>query len=101
MGLQNRQNNQRQPLLGLLQEDELHNHNIYAEGLGQTHEGSLVVSLVSVSPYEPHLVDSVGCVLIVSFIFYSFGSYHSSSLSSAGFPWSHLVFMYGFLSVAE
>jgi hypothetical protein len=40
---------------------KLHNQNIYAEGLGQTHAGSLVVGSVSTDPHEPRLVDSVCC----------------------------------------
>lgn len=31
---------------------KLHNHNIYAEDLAQTHRGSRIVASVSVSPYE-------------------------------------------------
>ena len=31
----------------------------YAEGLGHTHPGSLIVGSVSVSPYKPRLADSV------------------------------------------
>ena len=32
--------------------------------LGQSHIGSLVVGSVSVSPYEPRLVDSVGFLVV-------------------------------------
>lgn len=38
----------------------LYNCNIYAEGLGQFYEGSLVVASVTLSPYEPKGVGSVG-----------------------------------------
>ena len=38
---------------------KLHSHDI-CRGPGQTHAGSLTVSSVSVSFYEPWLVDSVG-----------------------------------------
>ena len=33
-----------------------------AQDLAQTHAGSMVAASVSVSPYEPCSVDSVGCV---------------------------------------
>ena len=49
-------------------EIKLHNHSIYAEGLGQTHAGSLVVSSVFVRLYELRLVVSVD-FLVVSLIF--------------------------------
>ena len=45
---------------------EVNNHKVHTKDLGQTHTGSVTVSSVSVSPYEPCLVDSVGCVLMVS-----------------------------------
>ena len=38
--------------------------NICAEGLRQTHADSLVAGSVSVSHYEPRLVDSVGLLLL-------------------------------------
>ena len=72
------------PLLGVPQEDHVTHYNIYEEGLGQSHAGSLVVGSVSVSPYESWLVDSVG------FFFFGVldpsGSYNPSFPSSAGFP---------------
>ena len=50
------------PLLGVPQEDQA--MIIYAEGLGQTHVGSLIVGSVSVTLYEPKLVDSVGFLMM-------------------------------------
>lgn len=47
-------------LRGVPQNPELHNHNLYAEGLGWTHAGALVVGSVSVSLYESRFADSVG-----------------------------------------
>lgn len=44
---------------------KIHNSNIYAEGLGQSHAGFLVVGSVSVRSYENRLVDSVD-ILVVS-----------------------------------
>lgn len=41
------------------------NHNIYDEHLPQTQTGSVIVSSVFVSFYEPWLVDSAGCFLLV------------------------------------
>ena len=43
---------------------ELHSSNIYAEGLGQSRAGSMIVSSASVSPYGPRLVDSVGFLVV-------------------------------------
>lgn len=43
---------------------KLNNHNIYAENLAQAH--SEIATSVSVSPFEPCLLDSVGLVLLVS-----------------------------------
>ena len=43
---------------------KLHNCYIYAEGLGQSHAGSLIDSSVSVSSYEPRLLDSVGFLVM-------------------------------------
>lgn len=62
-GPKSRQKNHRQslfPLLGVSRKDKVTHCNICELCLGQTHAGSLVVGLVSVSPYEPMLVDSVG-----------------------------------------
>lgn len=39
---------------------------MYAEDLAQTYTGSMIVSLVSVSPYEHNLVVSVACGTVVS-----------------------------------
>lgn len=48
------------PLLGVPQEDtRLCNCDICAEDLGQSYAVSLVIDSISVSPYEPMLVDSV------------------------------------------
>ena len=44
---------------------KLHNYNIHAEGLSQSHKGSLVDTLVSLSPHGHRLVDSV-CFLMLS-----------------------------------
>lgn len=60
----------------------LHNHNIVAEDTSQTHTGPLIVSSVSVSPWDPCLVDSVDCVILVPFS----DSYNPSSPSSARLP---------------
>lgn len=49
----------------LSQENTLHNYKVYAEDLAPTHPGSMLVSLASVSTYEPCLVESVGHVLLV------------------------------------
>lgn len=38
---------------------KLHNSNKYAEGLGQSHVGTLVLGSVSVNPYKPRLFSSV------------------------------------------
>lgn len=38
---------------------KLHSCNTYAEGLDQSLEGLLVVGLISVSPFEPKLLDSL------------------------------------------
>jgi hypothetical protein len=43
--------------------NKLNKYNICAEGLGRSYAGSLVDSSVSVSPYEPRLVDSVDFLL--------------------------------------
>ena len=42
---------------------ELHNCYIFTDGQGLSHACSLVGGSVSLSPYEPWLVGSVGCVL--------------------------------------
>lgn len=43
---------------------KLHNLNIYAEDLRQTHTGSLIVSSVSMNFYEHCLVDFVGFLVV-------------------------------------
>lgn len=43
---------------------KFHNHKVLVEDLVQTHTGSVIVASVSVSAYEPCLVNSVGCVLL-------------------------------------
>lgn len=40
-------------------------HNKYEEDLVQTHAGSMVVFLISMSPYKPWLVDSLSHVMQV------------------------------------
>lgn len=45
---------------------KLDNHNMYTKHLTQIHTGSLIVTLISVRPYETCLVDSVGHVLVMS-----------------------------------
>ena len=57
-----------QPLFESHKNSKLYNHNMYAEDLAQTHTGSMSVASVSVSPYEPRLVDSVDHVIMVSSI---------------------------------
>ena len=42
----------------------LYNYNIYVEGLGQSHAGSLVGGSVSMSHYGLRLVDSVGFLMM-------------------------------------
>lgn len=66
---------------------KLHNSIVYAEWIGQSHVNFLGVCLVSGSPYEPNLVDSVGFVHSVLELS---GSYNSFSPFPAGFPklWS-------------
>ena len=44
----------------------LHNHNIYAEGIAETHTGSMIVVSVSISSYGSYLGDSVGHALLVT-----------------------------------
>ena len=51
--------------LGSQKNTKLHNNNAYAEGLVQSNTGSLMIGSVYVRPYEPHLVDAVGCFLVV------------------------------------
>ena len=93
-----RQNSQKHFQLLLFKEShektKLYKHNIYAEVLGQSHSGSLVVSLESVNSCEPRLVDSVGyscSVLDPS------GSYNPSSPSSKEFPEIYPMFGFGSL----
>lgn len=56
------------PLLGVPQNYQANNYNIYAEDLVHTCEGSVVASLVPVKSYDPSLVDSLDCVLMGSSI---------------------------------
>jgi hypothetical protein len=53
-------------LLGIPEEYQAKNHNIYAEGLAQTHAGFMIAASGSVNLYKPCLDDSVGHVLHVS-----------------------------------
>lgn len=55
-------------LLGIPQNHQANNYNKYAEDLAQTCEGSMITSLVPVSPYAPCLVDSLDCVRMGSSI---------------------------------
>jgi hypothetical protein len=57
---------------------------IYAEDLVLTQVDPVLAASVSVSSYEPCLVDSEGSVLIVFSI--PSDSYHLSTFSSSGFP---------------
>ena len=50
------------PLFGIPQE----HHKLYAEDLVLTHTGPVLVVSVSVSSHEPCLLDSLGCVVLVS-----------------------------------
>ena len=52
-------------LLGVQQNPKLNKHHIFAKDL-QICEGTMITTSVSVSPYEPCLVDSVDHVLLVS-----------------------------------
>lgn len=74
------------PLLVVSQNHQANSHNIYAEDLSRTHAGPVLADSVSVSPYEPQLVDSVGSVLLMFSI--PSDSYspllHGILLSSAG-----------------
>lgn len=49
---------------GFHKNPKINNHTIYAGDLEQTHVGSEIVHLVSVSPYEPKLIYSVDRVLL-------------------------------------
>lgn len=53
------------PLVGSHKNVKLQDHNLYAEDLEQTYVGLLIVGSVSVSPYEPLLVDSVSRVFVI------------------------------------
>lgn len=70
------------PLLGVPQRC----HNIYTKDMVQTYTGAMLAPLVSVSPCEPCLVDSVGHVLLVSSI--PSESYCFPPPLFCGFPWS-------------
>jgi hypothetical protein len=39
---------------------------MYVQDLAQTHVGSVIAILISVSPYEPFLVNAVECVFLMS-----------------------------------
>lgn len=67
------------PTLGVT-ENHHAKDNIFVEDLIKNHVTSVIASSVSVSQYEPCLLDSVACVLLVS----STGFYNSF-LSSKGF----------------
>ena len=61
---------------------KLHNCYIYAEGLGQSCIYPLVGGYVSMNPYGPRLVDSVGFIMVSL----TPVSCNPSPLSFAGFP---------------
>lgn len=65
---------------------KLDNCNLCAEAQGQSHAGSLVVHSVSISSYEPRLVDFVA---FLRGVLDPSGSYNPSS---ARFPELHLMF---------
>lgn len=46
---------------------KLHNDNKCSKDLDQIHKGSLILGSVSASPYDPWLVDPVGCFLMIYF----------------------------------
>jgi hypothetical protein len=75
---------------------KLHNCNICAEGLYQSHACSLVGSSVSVSPYGPKLVDSL-CFLMVSLAPLAPTILHPLILQHAAFLKLCLMFGYRFL----
>lgn len=54
------------PLFGIPEEHQAIQPYIYAEDLGGTQTGSLIISSVSVRLYVPCLVDAMGPVLVVS-----------------------------------
>lgn len=54
------------PPLGDLQKHQAHNHNAYTEDLTQSPASPVIATSVSVHPYKPCLVDSVGRVLLLS-----------------------------------
>jgi hypothetical protein len=66
------------------------NHNINAEDLAQTHADSVIVTSVFVNPYEPCLVNSEGCVLLMSLTPLASRILPPSLLQ--GSPWLCLVF---------
>ena len=70
------------PVLGAPHKHQANNHNIYAEDIVQTHAGSVIAASVSVSLYEPCLVDSVD---FFSWCSLPSGSYNLFSPSSTGF----------------
>ena len=70
-------------LLGVL--ISITKHNIYVEDLAQAHGGSVIATSVSVSSYEPYLVDYLGYILLVSL------THLPSSPYSAGFHKLHLI----------
>ena len=69
------------PLLGVPQKHQANNHN--TECLIRTPVVPMLANFISVSPYEPCLVESVGLVLIFS---NNFDSYSLSSPSSLMIP---------------
>lgn len=64
---------------------------MYAEGLGETHTVSLIISLISLSQYETRFIDFFWVVLFLCLDASS--SYNSSLSLSIGFP--KLLIMFG------
>ena len=52
-------------LFGVPQKPKLNKHSVYVEDLAQTHTCSMIAASVSLNPFEPYLVNSVGQVLLV------------------------------------
>lgn len=64
-GKQKSQSQPQFPCYDFHKDIKLYSHNIYAKDLSQTHTGSIIVSSVSMNPYEHWLLDSVAHVLVV------------------------------------
>ena len=66
------------PFVAVPQIDKLHNCHIYAEDLGQSHAGSLVVGSDSVRVYEPGRFCGFSCVVLDSSDFFNLSSLSST-----------------------